>query len=193
MSQLMFRSFLIPAIALGMCTGAASAQAGDVSDQSPEEILDLFQQQTRGLVLSPSSGAGSASNTQSTAAQTSVETAEIADVPRDQQVFVNISFDFDSAVLKEDQKPRLTNLCIAIKSSDISLFKIVGHTDSAGSEAYNEKLSLLRAEEVKRFMINECGIAAERLLAVGVGERYPYNKADPRSDENRRVEFQVVS
>ena len=189
MIRTLFCTMAASGLAFCLIAGSAAAQASDSSNQSPDEILDLFQQQTRGLVLAPSAGAGVATGD---AAQTSVETAEIADVPKDQQVFVNISFDFDSAVLKEDQKPRLANLCIAIQSSDIELFKIVGHTDSAGSDAYNEALSLLRAEEVKRFMVNECGIVAERLLAVGVGERYPYNPEDPRSDENRRVEFQVV-
>lgn len=176
--------------AITLSSGVLLAQAAEVSEQSPDEIINMFEMQTRGLILAPSNNSAESSDT--TANGASVETPEIADVPREQQVFVNISFDFDSAVLNDDQKPKLTNLCIAINSSDIAQFKIVGHTDSSGSDAYNESLSLLRAEEVKRYMINDCGIAEDRLLAVGVGERYPYNEQDPRSEENRRVEFQVV-
>ena len=188
MLRFSLRQTAISLVVLTLSTGALSAQTSTANDLTADQILERFNQQTRGLVLAPSSSTGTEA---SGGASTTV--AEISEVPKDQQVFVNISFDFDSAVLKEDQKPNLTNLCVAINSSDIKVFKIVGHTDSSGSEAYNDRLSLLRAEEVKRYMVNECGINEDRLLAVGVGERFPYNKDDPRSDENRRVEFQVVS
>ena len=100
--------------------------------------------------------------------------------------------DFDSAALREDQKPQLATLCQVMKSIDVQLFQIIGHTDSSGSASYNEKLSLLRAQEVKRHLVNDCGIAETRLEAIGMGEAVPYNAADPRSDENRRVEFQAL-
>ncbi len=189
MLNLPFRQTAISLFVLALSAGAISAQSSNSNELSADEILERFNQQTRGLVLAPSSSGA----TETTTGGASTTVAEISDVPKEQQVFVNISFDFDSAVLKEDQKPHLTNLCVAINSSDIKVFKIVGHTDSSGSEAYNDKLSLLRAEEVKRYMVNECGISDDRLLAVGVGERFPFNEDDPRSDENRRVEFQVVS
>ena len=80
-----------------------------------------------------------------------------------------------------------------IESIDIQLFRIVGHTDSSGSESYNDKLSKLRAEEVKRHMVDDCGIEPTRLEAIGVGERHPFDKSNPRADENRRVEFQALS
>ena len=110
-----------------------------------------------------------------------------------EQVNVQISFDFDSAALRADQKPKLAALCKVIESIDIQLFRIVGHTDSSGSESYNDKLSKLRAEEVKRHMVDDCGIEPTRLEAIGVGERHPFDKSNPRGDENRRVEFQALS
>lgn len=79
-----------------------------------------------------------------------------------------------------------------MKAVDVQLFQIVGHTDSSGSASYNENLSLLRAKEVKRHLVSECGIPETRLEAVGMGESVPFNAADPRSDENRRVEFQAL-
>ena len=80
-----------------------------------------------------------------------------------------------------------------MQNVDVEMFRIVGHTDAAGSASYNERLSLLRAEEVKRHLVSDCGIAETRLQAVGVGEQFPLDKDDPRADVNRRVEFQALS
>ncbi len=95
--------------------------------------------------------------------------------------------------VRADQQPALDQMCRVMKASDIKLFRIMGHTDSAGSDAYNEKLSLLRAEEVKRRLTSDCGIAATRLDAIGLGERFPANATDPKAPQNRRVEFQALS
>lgn len=80
-----------------------------------------------------------------------------------------------------------------MKAADVDVFRIVGHTDSSGSDAYNERLSLLRAEEVKRYLVGDCGIADTRMEAVGVGSRFPYDAENPKGDVNRRVEFQALS
>ncbi len=109
------------------------------------------------------------------------------------QVNLQIKFDFDSAALASDQKAKLDTLCDAMKSSDIGLFRIIGHTDTSGADDYNERLSVLRAKEVARHLVQDCGIAAARLETVGLGERFPVNTADTKADENRRVEFQALS
>ncbi len=109
------------------------------------------------------------------------------------QVNVNIKFGFDSAALTDDQKPLLEQLCAVMRGSDIALFRIVGHTDAAGTDAYNERLSQLRADEVRRYLVTDCGIASSRLEAVGLGERFLADENDPRAPENRRVEFQALS
>lgn len=114
------------------------------------------------------------------------------EIEKADQVNIRVAFDFDSAVLRDSEKPKLTELCKAISQID-GVFRIVGHTDASGSDAYNEKLSLLRAEEVKRYLVSDCGLPAERLQAVGVGKRFLFNNDDPRSEENRRVEFQALS
>jgi OmpA-OmpF porin, OOP family len=121
------------------------------------------------------------------------ETATLADMPADLKVDIRIEFAFDSAALDDAQKPKLSRLCNVMKAADIQLFRIIGHTDASGTDEYNERLSRLRAEEVQRFFVNECGIEASRLEAVGLGERFLLETADPRSDENRRVEFQALS
>ncbi len=109
------------------------------------------------------------------------------------QVNLNIQFGFDSAALSASEAPKLATLCAAIQGSDIVKFRIIGHTDTSGSDDYNQRLSMLRAKEVARHLVQQCGIAAARLETVGMGERFPSNAENTRADENRRVEFQALS
>lgn len=109
------------------------------------------------------------------------------------QVNLQIKFGFDSAALSDDQKPRLDKICEAMKQSDVAQFRIVGHTDSAGGDTYNERLSVLRAKEVARYLVEDCDISSARLETLGLGERFPLNQGNPAADENRRVEFQALS
>lgn len=109
------------------------------------------------------------------------------------QVNLDIKFAYDSAAIDASQRPTLDRMCNVMKNSDIGIFQIVGHTDAAGSDAYNERLSRLRAEEVSRYLVSSCAISAERLSTLGMGERFPANSENPRADENRRVEFQALS
>lgn len=108
------------------------------------------------------------------------------------QVNLHIAFGFDSAAIADDQAPKLAAMCQALSEADLSVVRIVGHTDSSGTDAYNQRLSVLRAKEVARHLIEECGIPASKLQTVGMGEKFPFNKANPRADENRRVEFQAL-
>lgn len=109
------------------------------------------------------------------------------------QVNLRIKFGFDSAALSAEETPKLAKMCTDLKESDLNLIRIVGHTDTSGSDAYNERLSILRAKEVARHLIENCGIDPKRLETVGLGERFPFNAADPKAEENRRVEFQALS
>ena len=120
-------------------------------------------------------------------------TAVYVDMPEEDRVFVQVTFAFDSAALAETQKPNLRQICKALDAANVGVLRIVGHTDAAGPAPYNQKLSVLRAEEVKRFFVNDCGIAVDRLQAVGVGEQFPFDDTNPLADDNRRVEFQAIS
>jgi len=122
-----------------------------------------------------------------------IDAGQVGILPEELQVNVRITFDYDSATIKPDQQPVLEQMCRVIKASDIMLFRIMGHTDSAGSDEYNENLSLLRAEEVKRRLVADCGIDQFRLEAMGLGERFLYDTQNPASGDNRRVEFQALS
>ncbi|AUH66686.1 OmpA family protein (plasmid) [Paracoccus zhejiangensis] len=128
-----------------------------------------------------------------TAAPETVQPVVFGQLAPELQVNLQINFGFDSAALAEDEKPKMQKICEAMKQSDVQVFRIVGHTDTAGSDDYNERLSVLRANEVVRFLTEECGIDAARLEALGMGERFPFNAENTRADENRRVEFQAIS
>lgn len=189
-------SCLLVCLGLGMSAAQAPAQ-GTGAAMTEEQIRARFQKQkTRGLSIAPvSDGAAAAAAPQAaetTIARGDAGTTGFHTLPPEEQVNINIAFDFDSAALREDQKPKLTALCNVMAEIDVEVFRILGHTDSAGSEDYNQRLSKLRAEEVKRFLVSDCGIAPTRLEAVGVGETAPLVPGDPRADENRRVEFQVL-
>ncbi|MBY6140431.1 OmpA family protein [Leisingera daeponensis] len=169
----------------------AQAQSND-SGLSVEEITEAFKKQkTRGLVIVPSSAdAGQAASEEATTVAAAAE--EYNPVDRQTQINVQITFDFDSAALRPDQEPKLANMCASMKALDGTVFQIIGHTDSSGSAAYNERLSLLRAQEVRRHLISSCGVPEDMLKAIGMGETAPFNQENTRADENRRVEFQAL-
>jgi OmpA-OmpF porin, OOP family len=127
------------------------------------------------------------------ATDTAPQPVVFGDLAPDLQVNVKIRFAFDSAALTPDQKPLLDQLCKVMSGSDIRLFRIVGHTDASGTDAYNRQLSQLRADEVRRYMTDTCGIDPARLEALGLGEEFLADKDDPDAAENRRVEFQALS
>ena len=182
----------LAALAFVGATGLAQAQ--DDSNLTAAQLAAKFQAQqgqlTRGLVIAPSTG--TATNTTANATTLPADTTYVAMDPK-AQVNIQIRFAFDSAALGASEDGKLTTLCEAIKASDIPTFKIIGHTDASGTDSYNQNLSQLRAEEVKRYLVDNCGIPDGKLVAVGVGEAYPLDAKNPKSDANRRVEFQVGS
>ena len=102
-------------------------------------------------------------------------------------------FDFDKSVLKNDGKAKLDDLVQKVKAINLEVIIAVGHTDSIGTDAYNQKLSVRRAEAVKAYLISK-GIDKNRIYTEGKGESQPV--ADNRTKEgrakNRRVEVEVV-
>jgi OmpA-OmpF porin, OOP family len=128
------------------------------------------------------------------ATETATPTPVVVGVlPPELQVNLRVNFAYDSAVIEADQVPRLEQFCRVMTASGIARFRIVGHTDAAGSDLYNERLSLLRAQEVRRWLTGDCGMPADSVEAIGLGERFLQNAGDPRAAENRRVEFQALS
>lgn len=170
------------------------AQDADASEMTAEELKLLFlKQKTRGLVLAPTGTEAATAEVPAEDAAPVVADTTYVELDKSEQVNIQIAFDFDSAALREDQKPKLATLCEVMNAIEIDSFRIVGHTDASGSADYNQRLSQLRAEEVKRYLVSDCGIAENRLEAVGLGKEFLFDKEDPRSEANRRVEFQAMS
>ena len=102
-------------------------------------------------------------------------------------------FDFDKAVLKPDGKAKLDDLASKLGGLNLEVIIAVGHTDSIGPDAYNQKLSIRRAEAVKSYLVGK-GVDAKRVYTEGKGEKQPVatNKTSAGRAQNRRVEIEVV-
>ena len=102
-------------------------------------------------------------------------------------------FDFDKSVLKPAGKAKLDDLIAKVKDINLEVIIAVGHTDSVGSDAYNQKLSIRRSEAVKAYLVSK-GIEKNRVYTEGKGEKQPVadNKTKDGRSKNRRVEIEVV-
>jgi OmpA-OmpF porin, OOP family len=102
-------------------------------------------------------------------------------------------FDFDKAVLKPEGRAKLDDLVGKIQGINLEVIIAVGHTDSVGTDAYNQRLSVRRAEAVKAYLVSK-GIERNRVYTEGKGEKQPVadNKTAEGRAKNRRVEIEVV-
>jgi OOP family OmpA-OmpF porin len=102
-------------------------------------------------------------------------------------------FDFDKAVLKPAGKASLDDLVSKLKDINLEVIIAVGHTDSVGTDEYNQKLSVRRAEAVKAYLQSK-GVESNRVYTEGKGEKQPVadNKTAAGRAKNRRVEIEVV-
>ena len=102
-------------------------------------------------------------------------------------------FDFDKSVIKPEGKAKLDDLVSKVKAINLEVIIAVGHTDSMGSDEYNQKLSLRRSQAVKAYLVSK-GIDKTRIYTEGKGEKQPVadNKTKEGRAKNRRVEIEVV-
>ena len=102
-------------------------------------------------------------------------------------------FDFDKSVLKAEGKAKLDDLVGKVKGINLEVIIAVGHTDAVGVDAYNQKLSVKRADAVKAYLVSK-GIEKNRVYTEGKGEKQPVadNKTSAGRSKNRRVEIEVV-
>ncbi len=103
-----------------------------------------------------------------------------------------ILFDFDSFELKEQSKENIAKLSEILKKYEDTNIMFGGHTDSRGSEAYNQDLSEKRARSVAEYAAFT-GVDSERMTIVGYGEEQPVatNDTDAGRQQNRRVEIAI--
>jgi OOP family OmpA-OmpF porin len=102
-------------------------------------------------------------------------------------------FDFGKSALKPEAQAKLTDLVSKTKAINLEVIIAVGHTDAVGDDAFNQKLSIARAEAVKSFLVT-AGVEKNRVYTEGKGEKSPVadNKTAEGRAKNRRVEVEVV-
>ncbi len=168
---------------LAAAQDAGAMEAGEIGSRLDQQVMTG---KTRGLRLGVSEGEVG-TDQQETGASLDYSTYD-----DEMAVFSAIAFDLDSAAIRADQRPKIDRMCEGMREAETAEeFVVIGHTDALGDASYNERLSLLRAQEVKRYMVDNCGFASEQIEAVGVGEQAPLPGSDPNASENRRVELQA--
>ena len=122
--------------------------------------------------------------------------AEVAPTPEPAEtvrVELDVKFDFDKAKVKEESYGDIKNLADFMNQYPQTSTTVEGHTDSVGTDAYNQKLSERRANAVREVLVNQYGVGAERVGSVGYGESRPVadNATEAGRAVNRRVEAEV--
>ncbi|MBV4476081.1 OmpA family protein [Pseudomonas sp. B2M1-30] len=104
----------------------------------------------------------------------------------------NVLFDFDKSNLTPAAKSQLDGLMDKLRNADVVSIKVIGHTDSKGSDSYNQALSERRASSVAEYLLSQ-GLAPDKLTSEGRGEREPVadNNTDEGRAQNRRVELHI--
>ncbi len=100
-------------------------------------------------------------------------------------------FDFDKSVVRPDGKRAIDAALDKLNGVDLEMVIATGHTDSIGTERYNQKLSERRAAAVKRYLVSK-GIPASKITTIGKGETQPVatNKTAAGRQKNRRVDIE---
>ena len=104
-----------------------------------------------------------------------------------------IHFDYDKADIKKESYAYLDALALFLKENSDVRIEIIGHTDLHGSDEHNNRLSLERAESVKKYLTGK-GLDAGRFRTSGAGKKQPVvNRTGKGFDElNRRTEFKII-
>jgi len=111
-----------------------------------------------------------------------------------------VNFDFDRYVIRPDARGKLDDMVGKLRNVNLEVIIAVGHADRLGSDAYNMKLSVRRADSVKAYLVSK-GVAASRVYTEGKGERQPVKdcKGDGKTkaliaclEPNRRAELEAV-
>jgi outer membrane protein OmpA-like peptidoglycan-associated protein len=173
---------------LGAAVGLARAEGPDgvVAPGASAKILDI-EAKILDIVGASSALEGALAELGAKVTEEEIQIALAADVV----------FDFDKADLRPEAETALIKLAQILQAYPKAPVRIEGHTDSKGSDSYNQKLSERRALAVKEWLVRKAGVAAARLTTRGLGETSPVapnTRPDGNDDpagrqRNRRVEI----
>jgi outer membrane protein OmpA-like peptidoglycan-associated protein len=149
--------------------GALGAIAGNLWSKRQEDRRVAMEQATRG---------------------TGVEVTRTPDNQLKLNIPSDLSFDFGSAAIRPDMHGVLDTFANTLRDDPNAHLTIIGHTDSVGSSAVNDRLSLDRAQSGRNYLATR-GVAPHRISIEGRGEREPIadNGSDKGRAQNRRVEM----
>jgi OOP family OmpA-OmpF porin len=118
---------------------------------------------------------------------------EIRKIERDNFVFEPIFFDFDKSDIRDEHNDFLNGMIKIVKGHSDLRVEVTGHTDSDGTNLYNDSLSMRRADAITAYFVSK-GLNADRLEIVFKGERQPAdtNGTSQGKQRNRRVDFSFI-
>src|SRR6267378_2908388 len=197
-------SMLAIGAALSFGMGKAVAADDVTADQIVRALAPAKKAPlTRGLSVAPQADPAAAAaegrllqniRGRATRSLSASEREEISAIAKDKpNIDLEITFDYNSADISTKSLPSVQALGKALTNPDLkgSTFIVAGHTDAAGSEAYNQDLSERRADSIKRYLTGKFSIATADLVTVGYGKGKLKDPANPLAEVNRRV--QVVN
>jgi OmpA-OmpF porin, OOP family len=108
---------------------------------------------------------------------------------------IHVNFDFDKSQVRKTDVGELQKALAFVKKYPGYKISVEGHTDSRGTDKYNQALSVRRAEAVKKYLLDNGATDGDKIKAVGFGESKPIadNKSEKGMFENRRVEILIFS
>jgi outer membrane protein OmpA-like peptidoglycan-associated protein len=196
---------LLSLLTIGAALSIGAAKAEDVTeDQILKALAPEKKPLTRSLSMGPPVADPAAAEAEgkfvqslrnrSTRSLSMGERAQITTMVKDKpKIDLEINFDYNSDRVSAKSLPSVQALGRALANPDLkgSTFIVAGHTDAAGSDAYNQELSERRADSIKRYLVEKSGISSTDLVTVGYGKTQLKDPANPLADVNRRV--QVVN
>jgi len=107
------------------------------------------------------------------------------------QLIVEIEFENDSVAIEPKSYRTVGMIADALHHPNLRRYKflVVGHTSSTGDAKHNLMLSQKRADAITEALSTTFAIAPDRLIAIGVGEEWPVDPANPQAADNRRVQL----